>query len=60
MPVRIRRMKNFGKGVRLPEGTSSSEEDIEMSPPAKSMVDELRSYSDPPTSFIRKWYHLSF
>ena len=39
-------MKNFGKGVRLPEGTSSSEEDIEMSPPTKSMVDELRSYLD--------------
>jgi hypothetical protein len=54
MSVRIRRMKNFGKGVRLPEGTSSSEEDIEMSPPTKSMVDELGSYSDPPTSFIHK------
>ena len=46
MPVKTRRMKNFGKGVRLPEGTSSSEEDIEMSPPTKSMVDELRSYLD--------------
>jgi hypothetical protein len=39
-------MENFGKGVRLPEGSSSSKEDIEMSPPAKSMVDELRSYLD--------------
>ena len=39
-------MWNFGKGVRLPEGSSSSEEDIEMSPPAKSMVDDLRSYMD--------------
>ena len=39
-------MKNFGKDVRLPEGSSSSEADIEMSPLAKSMVDELRSYLD--------------
>ena len=39
-------MKNSGKGVRLLEGTSSSKEDIEMSPPAKSMVDEFRSYLD--------------
>ena len=39
-------MKNSGNGVRLPEESSSSEEDIEMSPPAKSMVDELRSYMD--------------
>uniref|UniRef100_A0A2N9FJK4 Uncharacterized protein n=1 Tax=Fagus sylvatica TaxID=28930 RepID=A0A2N9FJK4_FAGSY len=39
-------MKSFGKGVRLPEGSSSSDEDTEMSPPAKSMVDELRSYLD--------------
>ena len=39
-------MKNFGKSVRLPEGSSSSEENIEMSPLAKSMVDELRSYID--------------
>jgi hypothetical protein len=46
MPVRTRRMKNSGKGVRLPEESSSSEEDIEMSPLAKSMVDELRSYID--------------
>jgi hypothetical protein len=46
MPVRTRRMKSFGKGVRLPEGSSSSYEDTEMSPPAKSMVDELRSYLD--------------
>ena len=46
MPVRTRRMKSFGKGVRLPEGSSSSDEDTEMSPPAKSMVDELRSYLD--------------
>jgi hypothetical protein len=41
MPVRTRRMRNSGKGVRLPEGISSSEADIEMSLPAKSMVDEL-------------------
>jgi hypothetical protein len=46
MLVRTRRMKNFRNGVRLPEGSSSSEEDIEMSPRAKSMVDELRSYLD--------------
>ena len=46
MPVRTRKMKNSGKGVRLPEGSSSSEEDIEMSPPAKSRVDDLRSYMD--------------
>jgi hypothetical protein len=46
MPVRTRRMRNFGKGVRLPEGISSSEEDIEMSPLAKNMVDELQSYMD--------------
>jgi hypothetical protein len=46
MPVRIRRMKNSRKGVRLLEGSSSSEEDIEMSPSATSMVDELRSYLD--------------
>jgi hypothetical protein len=46
MPVRTRRMKSFGNGVRLPEGSSSSDEDTEMSPPAKSMVDELRSYLD--------------
>uniref|UniRef100_A0A2N9HHW1 Uncharacterized protein n=1 Tax=Fagus sylvatica TaxID=28930 RepID=A0A2N9HHW1_FAGSY len=39
-------MKNSGKGVRLPEGSSSSDEDTEMSPPAKSMVDELKSYLD--------------
>ena len=39
-------MKNSGKGVRLPEGSSSSEEDIEMSLPATSMADELRSYLD--------------
>ena len=46
MPVRTRRMKNSGNGVRLPEGSSSLEEDIEMSLRAKSMVDELRSYLD--------------
>ena len=46
MPVRTRRMRNSGKGIRLPEGISNSEEDIEMSPPAKSMVDELQSYMD--------------
>ena len=46
MPVRTRRMKNSRKDVRLPEGSSSSDEDTEMSPPAKSMVDELRSYLD--------------
>jgi hypothetical protein len=44
MPVRTRRMKSSGKGVRLPEGSFSSDEDIEMSPLAKSMVDELKSY----------------
>ena len=46
MPVRTRRMRNSGKGVRLPEGSSSLEEDIEMSPPAKSRVDDLKSYMD--------------
>ena len=46
MPVRTRMMKDSGKGVRLPEGSSSLEEDIEMSLLAKSMVDELRSYLD--------------
>ena len=46
MPVRIRRMKNSGNGFRLPEGSSSSYENTEMSPLAKSMVDELRSYLD--------------
>jgi hypothetical protein len=44
MPVKTRRMKNSGKDIRLPEGSSSSEKDIEMSPPAKSMADDLRSY----------------
>ena len=44
MPVRTRRMKSFGKGVRLPEGSFSSDENIEMCPLAKSMVDELKSY----------------
>ncbi len=34
------------KGAKLPEGSSSSNEDIEMSPPAKSMVDELRTWMD--------------
>ena len=46
MPVRTRRMKSFGKGVRLPEGSSSSDGDTEMFPLAKSMVDELRSCLD--------------
>jgi hypothetical protein len=46
MPVRMRRMKSSRKGVRLPEGSSSSNEDTEMPPPAKSMVDELMSYLD--------------
>ena len=44
MPVRTRRMRNSGKSVRLPEGSSSSEEDIEMFPPAKSMAEDLRFY----------------
>ena len=46
MPVRTRRMKNSGNGVRLPEGSSSSDEDTEISLSTKSMVDELRSYLD--------------
>jgi hypothetical protein len=46
MPVRTRRMKNFGKGAKLHEGSSSSNEDTGMSPPAKSMVDELRTWMD--------------
>jgi hypothetical protein len=39
-------MKNSGKGAILHEGSSSSNEDTEMSPPAKSMVDELRTWMD--------------
>ena len=46
MPVRTRRMKNSGKGAKLPEENSSSDEDTEMSPPAKNMVDELKIYLD--------------
>jgi predicted component of type VI protein secretion system len=46
MLVRTRRMKNSGKGAILHEGSSSSNEDTEMSPPAKSMVDELRTWMD--------------
>jgi hypothetical protein len=39
-------LKNSRKGAKLPEGSSSSDEDIKMSPPAKSMVDELRTWID--------------
>ena len=39
-------MKNSRKGAILHEEISSSKEDIEMSPPAKSMVDELRALID--------------
>uniref|UniRef100_A0A2N9GED2 Uncharacterized protein n=1 Tax=Fagus sylvatica TaxID=28930 RepID=A0A2N9GED2_FAGSY len=39
-------MKNSRNGAKLPEKSSSSNEDTEMSPPAKSMVNELRSYLD--------------
>ena len=39
-------MKNSRKGAKLPKGSSSSNEDIEMSPPTKSMVDELRTWMD--------------
>ena len=39
-------MKNSGKGAKLPEENSSSDEDTEMSPPAKNMVDELKIYLD--------------
>ena len=39
-------MKNSGKGAKLPEESSSLEEDIKMSPPAKSMVDKLRTWMD--------------
>ena len=46
MLVRTRRIKNSGNGAKLPEENSSSDEDIEMSPPAKSMVDELRTWMD--------------
>ena len=56
MLVRTRRMRNFGKDVRLPEGISSLEEDIEMSLPAKSMIDELQSYMD--ARIQEKWRHL--
>ena len=34
------------KGAKLPKGSSSSNEDIEMSPPAKSMDDKLRTWMD--------------
>uniref|UniRef100_A0A2N9IVJ4 Uncharacterized protein n=1 Tax=Fagus sylvatica TaxID=28930 RepID=A0A2N9IVJ4_FAGSY len=34
------------EGAKLPEESSSSDEDIEMSPPAKSMVDKLRTWMD--------------
>ena len=43
MPVRTRMMKNPRKGAILHKGSSSSNEDTEMSSPAKSMVDELRT-----------------
>ena len=39
-------MKSSGKGVRFPEGSFSSDEDIKMSLPAKSMVNELRTWMD--------------
>ena len=39
-------MKNSGKGAKLPEGSFSSDEDIKMSLPAKSMVNELRTWMD--------------
>jgi hypothetical protein len=39
-------MKNSRKGAKLHEGSSSSNEDTEMSPPTKSMVDELRTWMD--------------
>ena len=39
-------MKNFGKGTKSPEENFSSDENIEMSPPAKNMVDELITYLD--------------
>jgi hypothetical protein len=46
MPIRTRRMKSSGKGVKLPERSSSSDKDTKMFPPTKSMVDKLRSYLD--------------
>ncbi len=46
MPVRTRRMINSGKGAIIQEWSSSLNEDNEMSPPAKSMVDELRTWMD--------------
>ena len=55
MLVRTRRMRNSGKDVRLPKGISSLEEDIEMSLPAKSMIDELQSYMD--ARIQEKWRH---
>ena len=45
MPVRTRRMKNSEKGAKLPEESFSSDEDTEMSPPAKSM--NLLGYENP-------------
>ena len=39
-------MKNFGKGAIRQDESSSSNEEIELSPLAKSMVDELRTWMD--------------
>ena len=46
MPVRTRRMKNSRNDAKLTEESSSLYEDNEMSPPAKSMVGELRTWMD--------------
>ena len=46
MLVRTRRIKNSVNGSIIHEGGSSLNEDTEMSPPAKSMVGELRTWMD--------------
>ena len=46
MPVRTRRMKNSEKDIVIQDGSSSSNDDNELSLPTKSIVDELRTWMD--------------
>jgi hypothetical protein len=46
MLVRTRRMKNSEKDIVIQDGSSSSNDDNELSVPTKSMVDELRTWMD--------------
>ena len=46
MPVRTRRMKNSKKDIVIQDGSSSSNDDNELSLPTKSIVDELRTWMD--------------